>query len=83
MAAHMKDHGKTIICTVKVHIPGVTVESMRANTTWTRSTATVSTSGPRDVDTRATGKTASSTVKVNTFCLPELSRSAFGKTASV
>lgn len=63
---HMKDPGKTTICTAKAPIHGVMAENMTANTTWIKSMATVCIFGQMAVATKVTGKMGSNMEKGNT-----------------
>jgi hypothetical protein len=78
MAGHMKDHGKTTTCMVRVCTPGATVESTMENISWIKSTAMEFITGPTGGDTKDTGVMANNMVKANTSCLMESQKSVYG-----
>lgn len=75
----MKVLGKTITCMVKEPTLGAMAENTRANTSWIKSMAMVSISGPMEEGTRAIGRVENSMEKENTYYLMGSQRSAFGK----
>ena len=67
MAELMKVLGKIIICMVKALTHGVTVENMKVNIIWIKSTVMASTTGLMAGDMKVIGEMANSMVKENIY----------------